>query len=123
MAQYTPSQDSVHSWMPQGESEAAHGAKGKARALLLAGREKVSSLLPGPAIHCYSFQMNLFFFFSLSYEQYGEIESNHIWSNSFPPSPWADALWGLLSQSAEAEEGRNEDTKGHQYRKHEAAVV
>lgn len=93
---------------------------------LAAGRGKVSSLLPGPAIHCYSFQMNhLFFFpfFPLNYEQYGEIESNHIWSNSFPPSPWADALWGLLSQSAEAEEGRDEDTKGHQYGKHEAAVV
>lgn len=74
---------------------------------------------------CYSllFIPNESFFFPLSYEQYGEIESNHIWSNSFPPSPWADALWGLFSQSAEAEEGRNEDTKGHQYRKHEAAVV
>lgn len=74
---------------------------------------------------CYSFQINhlFFFFFSLNYEQYGEIESNRIWSNSFPPSPLADALWGLLSQSAEAEEGRNEDTEGHQYRKHEAAVV
>lgn len=78
----------------------------------------------------YSFQMNhlfffliFFFFFSLNYEQYGEIESNRVWSNSFPPSPLSDALWGLLSQSAEAEEGRNEDTKGHQYRKHEAAVV
>lgn len=74
---------------------------------------------------CYSFQMIhlFFFFFFLNYEQYGEIESNCVWSNSFPPSPLADALWGLLSQSAEAEEGRNEDAKGHQYRKHEAAVV
>lgn len=45
---------------------------------------------------CYSFQMNhLFLFvclFSLNYEQYGEIESNRVWSNSFPPSPSAVAL-------------------------------
>lgn len=45
---------------------------------------------------CFSFQILFFsfffFFFPLNYKQYGEIESNHVWSNSFPPRPLADAL-------------------------------
>lgn len=119
VAQYTASQDSVCSWMPQGGSEAAHG-KGEGEGLAACGQGEGKLPLTWT---CYSFQMNHLFFFSLNYEQYGEIESNHVWSNSFPPSPSAVALWGLLSQPAEAEEGRNKDTKGHQYREHEAAVV
>lgn len=39
------------------------------------------------------------------------------------PAPRLMLCGALLSQPAEAEEGRNKDTKGHQYREHEAAVV
>lgn len=88
--------------MPQGGSEAAHGeGEGEGLAACWQGEGKLPLTWT-----CYSFQMNhLFFFFSLNYEQYGEIESNRVWSNSFPPSPSADALWGFALTTGRGRRG------------------
>lgn len=62
----------------------------------------------------------LFVFFVNHCEKYRN-QNQHVWFLSLTPPP--SSGWYLFSQPAEAEEGWNEDSEGHQDGKHEAAVV